>query len=371
MIIRGSIPSLVIIVGIVTAGCHSTKGGGAPGDAGTPVVPPVVDVTVDNGAQLVRAAMCSFVVRCQAAPVDMPTCQAAMTLQAGGFNSLESLFAAAKAGKTKMDAIKVRQCITNIGSLACENTIASVQVESGCFEAFTGQVAAGSACIAEGECAPGNRCVQNSESVTSSCAGVCTALAKGECADARDCQGGQMCDGNVCTATASPGAVNQACGTGGTCQVGLRCAAGACQVLPNANEACQPGTACAAPNLVCVASDTQTATCVPSKAMGEPCTQPFECGGLLSTLVCDVGGTAKCVERPSSGPCVAGACNPTATFCDRKEAAAQACRPFLAAGTACLDREACGPAYSDADCVDDGTGQTVCVAPTVLASCSP
>ncbi len=360
----------VLLAAVLAAACTKGKSGsGAPGDGSD--LPPLIKgaFSLDQAAA-VRDALCSYVVRCQVAPMDLDACRAASALQAGGFNSPEALFAAVQAGKVDVDTGKISQCTEAIRSLPCDNSLASVQVLSGCQEAFTGRVAVGGSCIAEGECVRGTRCVQSSDDSASGCSGTCTALAAGECADARDCASGQVCDGNGCVTLAAPGAARQPCGTADTCQAGLSCEGGLCLPLPGLGEACQPGGRCATGELLCLANDTGDATCEVAKGKGDSCTQPFQCGGPLSSLVCDVGGSNRCVERPRQGPCIQGECDPLSAFCDASQPGTPVCRPFLAAGAACDSPEQCGPALGNADCADDGTGTTRCVASPQLV-CSP
>jgi len=326
-------------------------------------------VTADNGAALVRDAVCDFVVRCQWLPVDRVACEAVTSAQAGGFDSPEALFAAVRAGKAVLDATKAASCLAAIRALTCDQTPAVLRTLPECREAVVGAVAEGGACIAEGVCVRGTRCVQ--DRTAGACAGTCAALGAGECADARDCAAGQECDGNRCVTPVAPGGSGQACGTGGTCLAGFGCDSGVCRPLPGANRPCRPGGRCASADLVCVPSpDFTSASCLPSRAKGAACTRPFECGGLLSTLVCDAGGTEVCVDRPRTGPCLHGTCDPLAAFCDTS-GAAPTCVPYLPGGAPCIDRGQCGPPFGDADCRDDGSGTQRCVAPTVAQVCAP
>ncbi len=345
---------------VVGGGSNDGGDGGIAGGDGGTTLDGGATVTADNGAQIVREGMCDFIVRCQLAPVDLATCQASIPAQQSGFDSLEALFSAVKAGKADMDITKVSQCLDAIHGLSCEKSPIEILAQSGCQEAFTGNVALGDHCIAEGECARGLHCEQNTAPSAGGCSGTCAALGKGECADARDCKSGQVCALGHCIVAVPAGADGQACGTGAACRSGLRCDAGICRALPGVNEACQPGTPCANATLVCVPTDAQSATCVVTKARGATCTRPFECGGLLGNLVCDVSGSGTCIDRPKSGPCIAETCDPTSALCDSSDPAAPVCRAFLSAGSECEDREQCGPVLADVDCLEDGAGKNHC-----------
>jgi hypothetical protein len=342
---------LMVLLG---SGCKGQK----PGDGPHPTS------KQSATASELRAALCSYVVRCQVVAMDQATCTAAMASRAAGFDSPEALFHAVETGRATMDVSQVRSCIDSLVALPCEDGLTPARAFSSCQLAFAGKVALGGACSSEGECARGARCARTDGA--SACAGVCTALTQGACADSRDCHGGKICQAGRCAPPVQAVAAGQRCSAEAGCRAGLSCDSGICRPRPALGQVCSPGLPCASADLACVPSGNKPATCQASPGANGPCTSAFACGGVLSAMVCDVDGSHTCVPRPKDGPCKAGQCDPFNAFCDGASGQAT-CRPFLAEGASCQTRGQCGTPFSGADCLDDGSGSLHCVGgiPTV------
>jgi hypothetical protein len=182
----------------------------------------------------------------------------------------------------------------------------------------------------------------------------------------------------TCVAATPPGAANQPCGTKSRCESGLYCSQGGitalCLPRAQASEACAGEIDGCVDGLTCVPLDaTSGAICLPPATKGGACQARAQCGGVLSTMLCD-DTLHTCVDAPDSGPCdaVAPRCNLMTSYCDTS-IAAPVCQPYVALGDTCaVQSAACGFPRS-ATCVSlNGTSELgVCTPPTIPAACVP
>lgn len=333
---------IAITAGAAIGACESSSGSTGP-------------VPIDGLINQIVAADCALLVRCHQTS-DPAFCAAFIQAATGGgdFNSAGAIVAAVKAGKVSYDGNSARTCLDQLSSEACSDFFdASSSMPMGCDKVFTGKVKDGDRCIADVECMSKSFCASAvSTGFQKSCDGICT---RGGplCNDDTHCGSGEVCDFSAGTTTSNgtcvtpvrAGGPNQPCGTNSACQPGLTCfqsgQGSICTAPGQAGQLCQ---GFCADGLICVPGDnTFAATCVAPAGKGESCQVREQCGGLLSSLICDET-VHRCVDRPSSGPCptpgsFGGGCNSLTSFCDTS-LSTPTCQPF---GTTCNDRgEGCG-----------------------------
>lgn len=148
-----------------------------------------------------------------------------------------------------------------------------------------------------------------------------------------------------------------------------------CHRRPREGEPCRilDGGAepCADPSNVCVPQVVGGARCMRAKHEGEACTEPLECGGVLSPSLCDIA-SGRCVHGPRSGePCFAlreyRLCDALHAWCDRSTTT-PTCRAFLPDGAACDSGVPCGVRARLGRCDLD---QFVCVRESDPRRCLP
>ena len=108
-----------------------------------------------------------------------------------------------------------------------------------------------------------------------------------------------------------------------------------CQAPPKVGERCS-GLCDGA--LFCVPSDEAGGDpiCMAPASRGQACDRRYQCGGYFGLLACDET-THKCVDLPSSGPCLGGdsdGCNPLTSYCD-STTSQPTCKPWKPMGAAC------------------------------------
>jgi hypothetical protein len=206
------------------------------------------------------------------------------------------------AGQGTYDATQGQACITAIQQESTSPTFCSSDINMSipsCSAALGnqsggGQVQPGQPCNASTDCAP-----PSTPGGSAACLTTCIQLETGNAGDT-------PCVGNM-TATGT------SYGLSGTApQLAYLCS------IPN-------GSAC----------DTTTNTCVPLKAVGQPCTSDEEC---VAGAYCPfTAATSQCAARLADGqPCTANDMCQTTSFCDTTAGTCKALSPIGAACTSGL-----------------------------------
>lgn len=360
---------LALAIAVLAGGaCGSSNGGGPP-------------IPIDGIFDALAETDCDLFVRCGVFS-EAAFCPLYFGQMPTGFNSFSATVAGVKAGKTKYNPAAARACIDAIGASGC-----GIFTQSGapppdvCSRVFTGTLADGVRCVADTACLAGSFCASPGNA---GCDGVCTHGGT-LCNDDTHCTNGQVCDQHQPTATSqgtcvprvAPGAANQPCVTN-TCATGLRCSVAGdtptCVPIALRGQPCDGGIGACAEGLVCATGGGATSsTCVPLAARGEPCQDNAQCGGFISTLVCDAA-TGTCVDAPTSGPCAGPmlTCNSLSSYCDTSSGT-PTCMPYVATGATCsILNGACGLPGTKLCATADASAETgTCQAPTAPAACLP
>ncbi|MDP9034028.1 MAG: hypothetical protein M3O50_04430 [Myxococcota bacterium] len=259
-------------------------GADAPFDA----MPDVADVGPDRSAELafptqVANALCAQLALCcfpdgGTSQFDMNGCSAQIVGSGYQFSSVGQY--AINNGNILYDPEAGAACLGSINSLAGGCMVTSAlqpQLINNCFGALTGTLAAGAACTASLECAPGNFCAPTDGGAT----GVCAALhSVGQPCGAFGDNATQNQSSEICSYRASGN-------TGMTCRtidgMGNFTEAGtwSCQPQYAVNAICNIDTDCVAP-MICDTS-LNGGTCV---STGRVLLAPSNCG----TFILDAGG---------------------------------------------------------------------------------
>lgn len=328
--------------------------------------PPPDPIALDNYTTAYIAAYCATSVRCLQMS-DQAFCESLYTELTGAvsFDSVGAAVAAVQAGKATYDSDAAGTCVAAIGAATCTAFSGSINDLNGCALVFTGTVADGDDCIADQECVPSSYCAQDVNAFgLETCGGICTAVASGQCRDSSQCAQGMACDpqSNQCVQPVPPGTTGNACGTGGTCASGLSCdftqVPPVCEPSLAAGQACSSTVSCA-DGLLCVPDDSGSgSTCLAPVTLGEPCQALYQCGGEVSSMVCDPASMT-CVPRPQTGPCAGGIlCDILTSHCDLSAPGGATCEPYGTAGEPCVPMsDACGI-----------TGALTCALPSSVAT---
>ena len=249
-----------------TGGTVGGTGGGVPGGP----IP-----RADYGTAVIQAE-CTFNARCGLVP-DYASCVATSWVAAPTL-TLQADTASARAD---YDPVKAGQCADAIRNAPCtiSGLVAQSAQPSPCASVFTGKIAAGAACYANGECAGTASCLLSAACTVACCAGTCIAptTATGDCASA-PCPTGSYCRQTATTTfrctprTATDGGV---CDNADGCAAPLFCiadasgASGTCgRTLPATGGTCNPASGCDDAGDYCNASNV----CAKLVGVGLPCT---------------------------------------------------------------------------------------------------
>lgn len=221
------------------------------------------------------------------------------------FSGLGQVKSSVKAGKVHYDGAAAADCIAFYEA----NTNACTPVFSTrCVDTFRGTLEIGDACLMPVECKSGSCDMGGCDGDGACCRGTCIAGPRqvalgGNCSDGV-CVAGAFCthrpgdEGLVCHALLKEG---ETCGPAGICAFGLFCPpidAGVAQVCmrnPNRGEPCNGLLSCDSAQDLC---DPETLTCVPRRAVGDPCGVEAVCVGYAH---CE---DSVCVAFPKLGePC--------------------------------------------------------------------
>jgi hypothetical protein len=260
-------------------------------------------------------------------------------------------------GKLTYSPQRGQACLSEIAATDCSTLASEGSAPADCTKAFTGTVAAGSACyripiwLAQ-ECAPGSHCAAETQ-----CPGICqpdgalgiTCDTVDQCARPLIC--GLNGSGVTCMAPPPDIQVGAACGSTDQCiseNVRLICegpsgpldgyaaaggspTSGFCQ-KPRATGPCSQNSDCSTNNCVFAGSGATTGTCTVGKVIGDACVPgQNQCGALTYC------GTAnRCVDLPTLGhscagnagegqSCATGVCNSLTSLCVQFLAAGQTC----------------------------------------------
>jgi|GEM_PF-2065794 len=178
--------------------------------------------TASTFASLDVNAVCQLTTGCCAAAgygSDMATCRTLIASVKGLSNELDGVSAGVVTGPnvTYNDAAAT-QCLTGIQGLGCSNMAAAGYKSTlqSCFAVYQGKLAAGAACTASIECAPGNFCDAGSRR--------CAALR----AVGAACTASDQCSYRGAGATCADGQCVPPLPDGSLCSAGLECASGLC-----------------------------------------------------------------------------------------------------------------------------------------------
>jgi hypothetical protein len=389
MRIGAAVASLALMIG-AAAGCG---GGKSSGSGGGPVA-------LDDLSDEVTAAECGVQVRCGFFS-DLVLCQqvyaagkiGAAAFTAGwmpgfnpapaigrqDFNSVAAIVAAARASKARYDGAAAKTCLDAIGALACGDiSNAPAVLADACQAVFMGMLADGERCISDLECGAHSFC--STPPTSSPCDGTCTAAGP-LCNADRQCPSGQACSFATSTSTSSgscvalvpPGAAGQPCGTNARCQADLTCnPQNTCVAFPQAGASCDPNSGVPFPpceyGLVCAHSaDMLTMTCMEPAMKGASCQASDQCGGMFSSLSCDVT-QHHCVDWAIDGPCSAGC--PYTAYCDQSSSP-PTCKADLPPGSACQQGgDECGMLGFDCRSPDQSAIMGTCTSLTP-PTCTP
>ncbi len=175
--------------GTGTTGTGGTPGtGGAVGTGGS--TPGGAIARADYGTAVIQAE-CTFNARCGLVP-DYAGCIATTWVGAATL----TLQADTTSARADYDPAQAGACIDAIRNAPCTLTglVAQEAQPSPCTAVFSGKVAAGATCYANGECAGKASCLLFAACTTACCAGTCVAptTATGDCASA-PCPTGSYC----------------------------------------------------------------------------------------------------------------------------------------------------------------------------------
>ena len=266
-------------------------------------------------------------------------------------------------GKLSYSPLVGQACLSEIAATDCGTLRSEHSPPADCLNALTGTVLAGDTCypvplgIAQ-ECAPGNRCVADTQ-----CPGVCQPLgalgavcgfgvgvgAAGQCASPLTCSYTNGSSG-TCVAPPPDVQVGASCGGPGQCDsqnVTLVCdgpngplnsssppsaLTGATCQKALAKGPCWQDSDCSTNHCVLSGSSSTAGVCALPKLVGDACVPgQGECG---NGAYC--GTASKCVDLPVIGQscvgnagegtyCANGSCNPLTSICVPYQAAGQVC----------------------------------------------
>jgi hypothetical protein len=330
---------------LVAGGCSSSKNIGSGGD------------TAATFCDAYLQAVSNKVVLCQGGS------KTTFNAEIQSLDLCAGISAAFTLGKLSYSPMVGQACLSEIAATDCGTLFSQHSPPADCRNALTGTVLAGDTCypvplgIAQ-ECAPGNRCVADTQ-----CPGVCQPVGTLGSACGPDVGGGPVgqCDPSLvcsytyggsgtCVAPPPDVQVGAACTFASQCDsqnVSLVCDGpggplsgsptagaptnGTCQT-PQATGPCWQDSDCSTYNCVLSASGTTAGACAPPKVTGAACVPgQNQCG---NGTYC---GTAnKCIDLPVIGQscagnagegtyCANGSCNPLTSLCVPYQVAGQVC----------------------------------------------
>jgi hypothetical protein len=279
-------------------------------------------------------ASCAYLVRCGAAP-DEATCASAFDIFATSADTA-TLLGDVQAHKTGYDPVLAGACLDLYATLPCGGAGAENDT---CQKVFTGELAAGAACVVDSECVTARCTPTESTCVAECCAGTCAPATAA------------VPIGGACTSNTDVCVAGSACNLDHVCAVPSSTLGAPCATISNcvAPLVCEPTTGCirpAAPGATCDPlqsygcldplteyCDPTTRTCTPRGKIADACVVLNATLGLSSCLTdatCDAT-SQKCVSFGALGASCAATggvtclgflmCDPTSRTCVARPAA--------------------------------------------------
>jgi hypothetical protein len=301
------------------------------------------DLTPDQYATQVPAALCTYEVRCGLF-ADQASCLAYDLI------TVDANFAAVVAsGKTTFDPDEAQACLDATTNLPCDQTTEGARVTAdACTKVVTGTGSAGDACSQNAECASASCEIPDCQQEC--CQGMCIAAQApaglGEPCVTRMCDTGLQCSAD--TQTCAPlSTAGTSCMLSDECAYGLGCANGTCKMLPLVGEPC-PDQVCAELGATCDASSTCAMVGLP----GAACMISEDCSPYVT---CDET-TDLCEALPTLGEPCTTACS-DGSFCNLEDGSGGSCTAPGPDGATCKRNAECANEYCD----DNG----MCMTPAV------
>lgn len=251
---------------------------------------PIEDFVLDF-----KLASCENDVACDVMP-DLETCLASTFPERD--RGAKTLGAAVAAGRVTFDTAAGQSCIEAMRGRPCTFTALRRDPEE-CEAVFVGTIPAGGECVIDTECVTGD-CDHPAQGGSCS-VGVCARIVQ----DGESCAAntGTVCrEGSYCEIAFGSGTdvcqryalVGMSC-VAQECLPGLLCKDDVCAHRPQASEACVAGTLYPNCDPLDHHCDPVSLTCVPDRAVGEPCDDNYACPGFAR---CDEG---TCEARGTEG----------------------------------------------------------------------
>ncbi len=297
------------------------------------------ELTIEQLFDAQLNAICEYMVRCGSFE-DMTTCKNVFGSNARLPNDIVD---AVKSGNVNYNAAKARECIDAIAQRSCErwNALGNRPTPPACFEALSGTVANGAACVTNEQCIS-QQCNQPANCPMACCTGTCSNTPPpsvknlgDSCAGNSYCLGGYCDVTGVCVAYKPQGAT---CSSDYECADGLNCRANPanpndrrCQPMVGLNGPCTSTNDCLELSNVCSNGACRegglTGWACPAPA--DPCQPMHVCASGTCALPPGPGGACS-----SGGFCVDSYCEATTAVCRPKLADGGTCNPQLG-GTDC------------------------------------
>ena len=361
MYMRTLFPTLSLLGALGLAGCNEpSPGEGIPREQLLAELP---------AAQCAHTVRCGVIGRSEEASCRSRLASVYAEDSSAGYTYREAL----SAGRLSFDGVAARKCLAYYRALRCGEDGDNSDDLRACTRIYRPQVADGGACRAGGECRSGT-C---NTSGPTGCPGVCVS---GSLCNPLTCDEDSFCDPQTraCAPRRPPGAACSPSFDHASCQPGLVCIGGVCEVPQQSGGACGGATGLCATGFYC---DTDIVICKPRVGTGGPCRSGRECQDGLwcvspdgpsptpgtckpvldfpSACDPDLGtapaicpthaqcdpSTRQCVERPPrpGASCATEACLDFFFYCDE---GTLTCKVPVALGAACTPPNSSDPGYN-------------------------
>jgi hypothetical protein len=362
MHMRTVLPTLSLLGALGLAACNEPS----PGEG----IPQEQFLTELPAAQCAHAVRCGSIGRSEEASCRSRLASANNADSPTGYSYREAL----SAGRLSFDGVAARKCLDYYRALRCGEDGENSDDHQACGRIYRPRVADGGTCRAGIEC--------NSYTCDTSgpvgCPGVCV---PGSLCNRLTCDEDSFCDAQTraCVPRRPRGAACSPSFDHTSCQPGLVCIGGVCEVPQQSGGTCGGLTGLCAVGFYC---DTDTVTCKPRLGAESLCGSSGECqDGLLCVFetipsptpgvckpvldfpsACDPDtttapaicpahaqcdpNTRQCVERPRPEPgasCTSEACPQGIFYCDE---GTLTCKVPLAIGAACTPPSSSDPGYN-------------------------